>query len=857
LAAAALWLCAPLGALADETAAPVADETPAAILVGSWLLLGPVSTPLPAFHDAEAAGYQVSDLTDQWTLSLDGLEPRLGQPVAWPGAAELVWADAPIVEGGVDLLAGDGPAEAYLATYLTVDRYTSVTVALTAAHPVTLAVDGEAQSLAAGEGEGVREATVELAIGKHLLLVRSVHDPEVEEPWQVAGAVTPGEGPGAELALSTMPARTVTIEDILEARHVESAAIAPDGKRVALILAETGALGTVDRWLELRRTKDGSLEHTWRGELALGQLRWAPTGSTLCYVTVEGEHSTIWAHDLDDGSTEALVKDMADLGDYLWAPDGTFLVVSQLVEAEPDERSVKRLRNPADRQPWFRDGHHLIQVSLDGVTRRLTAGPLSANDWSISPDSRSLMFMLAEPDMSERPFERRELWTLDLATLETTMILADPWMNAAAWGPEGQRIALLASPSAFGGYGVTVPEGTVPSEYDGQLYIHDLSDGGVTPVSRELKPSISTMHWSRADGKIYCICNDRQDEPVYAYDVKRDEWTRLDAGVDVVEALDVARGAPVAVVAGSRATMPQQVTLLDLRRGKARTLLDPAAERYADVEFGRVEPWSCKLSDGVELDGRVYYPPGFDETKVYPAIVYYYGGMAPITNDFGGRYPKNVWAGQGYVVYVPQPSGAVGYGQLRSADHVNEWGAISAREVIEGTEAFLAAHSFVDPERVGCMGASYGGFLTQYILTQTELFAAGISHAGISDLTSYWGEGLWGYLYGSVAMAHNYPWSNPDFFVEHSPLYMADQIKTPLLLVHGSVDSNVPPGESAQLFTALRLLGQDVEYVEILGQDHHILDPEQRVVWNDTLLAYFAKHLKRRPLWWETLYPDP
>ena len=857
MAAAALILCAPLGAVAEPSADETAGETRAPIPVDNWLLLGPVATPLPAFHDAESAGFLVSDLAEQWSLAPRELAPRAGEAVAWPGALDVAWTGVAATEGSVPLNASQGPHEAYLATYLVVDRFTTATLALTAAHPVALAVDGESASLAAGEGEGTQEAALELAIGTHLLVLHTVYDPEVEEPWQVAGILTPGEDSLAQVVLNTSPQRAVTVDDILEARHVESAVISPDGERVAVILAETGLAHSVDRWLEVRRTRDGSLERTWRGELAMSQLRWAPTGSRLCYVTVEGESSTIWAHDLESGATEALVQDMEDFGDYLWSPDGTYLIVSQLVEAEPDERSVKRLLHPADRQPWFRDRHHLIQVSLDGATRRLTAGPLSAGDWSISPDGLELMFMLSEPDMTARPFERRELWTMELATLEAVKILEDPWMTAAVWGPEGQRIAVLASPSAFGGVGLDVPEGVVPSEYDGQLFIHDRHNGVLLPVSKELDPSISTVHWSRADGKIYCICTAGQFEPVYAYDVKRERWTRLDAGVDVVDALDVALGAPLAVVFGTGATQPQRLTLLDLKRDKVDTLLDPAAEHYADIELGRVEPWSCKLADGVELDGRVYYPPDFDASQSYPAIVYYYGGMMPVTRDFGGRYPKNVWAGQGYVVYVPQPSGAVGYGQLRSASHVNEWGEITAAEVIEGTEKFLAAHPFVDGERVGCMGASYGGFLTQYILTQTDLFAAGISHAGISDLTSYWGEGLWGYLYGSVAMANNYPWSNPDFFVEHSPLFMADQIHTPLLLVHGAVDSNVPPGESAQLFTALRLLGQDAEFVEILGQDHHILDTEQRVVWNDTLLAYFAMHLKQRPIWWETLYPDP
>ncbi len=167
-----------------------------------------------------------------------------------------------------------------------------------------------------------------------------------------------------------------------------------------------------------------------------------------------------------------------------------------------------------------------------------------------------------------------------------------------------------------------------------------------------------------------------------------------------------------------------------------------------------------------------------------------------MTRDFGGRYPKNVWAGQGYVVYVPEPSGATGYGQEMAARHVNDWGKITAAEVIEGTRKFLATHDFADPDAVGCIGASYGGFLTEYILTRTDMFAAAVSHAGISSISSYWGEGLWGYAYGTRALANAYPWQDRDLYVEQSALFHADQIHTPLLLVHGDSDVNVPIGES-------------------------------------------------------------
>lgn len=126
--------------------------------------------------------------------------------------------------------------------------------------------------------------------------------------------------------------------------------------------------------------------------------------------------------------------------------------------------------------------------------------------------------------------------------------------------------------------------------------------------------------------------------------------------------------------------------------------------------------------------------------------------------------------------------------------------------------------------------------MTQYLQTQTDIFAAAISHAGISDHTSYWGEGYWGYSYSEVSMANSYPWSNPDLFVKQSPLFNADKIHTPLLFLHGDADVNVPVGESIQMFTALKLLGRETAFVAVTGQDHHIVDYGKRIQWQTRFL---------------------
>jgi dipeptidyl aminopeptidase/acylaminoacyl peptidase len=232
------------------------------------------------------------------------------------------------------------------------------------------------------------------------------------------------------------------------------------------------------------------------------------------------------------------------------------------------------------------------------------------------------------------------------------------------------------------------------------------------------------------------------------------------------------------------------------------------------------------------------------------------GGTTPTARLLEFSYSMHLYAAQGYIVYTLNPSGTIGYGQEFRARHVNAWGKRTADEIIQGTKRFYQAHPAVDSTKIGCFGASYGGFMTQYLQTQTDMFAAAVSHAGISDITSYWGEGYWGIGYCAAANTNSFPWNNSELFVGQSPLFHADKIKTPLLLLHGDADTNVPVGESIQMFNALRILGKPVELIQVEGENHGIADYHKRITWVKTIMAWFDKYLKDQPQWWEEMYPD-
>ncbi len=811
--------------------------------VQAWLVKGPVKQWLPAFHDETPGGFSVDDLISAPTPAAATLRPveRADGWVRDDAVVNVEWA---------------GVGEVWLATYIASDRYQTVGFELGEPCRAKAWLDGAPVELSGDEPAG--ELTLEA--GKSLLLVRLVlgDDPAAKgfDSISLSPMMSP-EDPLDLVGLSTTvdPDRPVDIRDVLDAPKISALAVSPDGKFVAVTLGAHGPDGGRETWLEIRSTKDGHVQRSWRGVDGPGGVQWRPGGTAISYTARDGDKTTLWVCDLVTETVTPLLRGVERFESYAWNPDGESLVYAFGVEAESDDRQVKRLEAVEDRWPWWRNRSYLVEVGYPGgAARRLTAGDVSARGWSFSPEGTHLLFSRTWPDPQERPYSRTEWFELDLSNLRTQTVLTDRWIGQAGYGKDRDTLVLIGSPSSFDGLGRDLPEGVVPNDYGGQLFLYDRGTGQPRALSRDFDPTVQSAVWHRS-GRVVARVLDRQLQRL-AVCTPSGEWDFLESGVEVVDRWETARGGEVLVCTGTSTTGPQKLQALTVGGDKPRTLCDPGADRYEHVRFGRVDPFVAELEGGAELDGRVYYPLDYDPGRSYPVIVYYYGGTYPITRDFGGRYPKNVWAGQDYFVYVPNPSGALGYGQDYAARHVNDWGKLTAAEVIAGTKAFLAAHPAADPEAVGCIGASYGGFLTMYLITQTDLFRAAAAHAGISSISSYWAEGYWGYGYGARALANSFPWNAKELYVEQSPLFHADRIETPLLLLHGFDDTNVPKGESDGLYIALKMLGKEVEYVQVEGQDHHILDHDRRVVWNDTILAWFARELKDRPAWWEGMYPE-
>jgi acylaminoacyl-peptidase len=546
-----------------------------------------------------------------------------------------------------------------------------------------------------------------------------------------------------------------------------------------------------------------------------------------------------------------LASDIEGVNSIDWLSESELLIVWNKSEEKPHE-FTKRYRGLEDRwSDWRGDEQlHLFDIQ-SSLFKQITNDKLSSYLADVDTKNRKALITRNPIDYKAPPHGLTQLLELDINTGDEKLVGEYRSFNSAQFHNDG--ILISAGPDFKDGQGNNVSNGGVANDYDRQLYLMD-QQRRIMPLSKGFKPAIGQVEVLN-NGDLIVSTTDQDRRQLYSYDLSRKKFAKLDTKVETVSGFTLSKQRkPTIIYKGTSATRPQSVHSRTLRSTNGKLLFDSAKDEYPKVDFVDLKDWDYTTQSGQEIDGRVYYPSNFDETQKYPAIVYYYAGTFPVSRSFTGRWPFSLWASQGYVVYVLQPSGATGYGQDFSARHVNAWGINTANEIIESTHAFVNAHPFVDKQRLGNMGASYGGFMTMYLATRTDVFSASISHAGISNLTSYWGHGWSGYRYSGVATKGNFPWNKPDYYTQQSPVFAADKVTTPLLLIHGDADTNVPVGESHQMYTALKLLGKDAELIEFQGDDHHINSRERRLRWWKTILAYFDMKLKSEPLWWDHMY---
>ena len=641
------------------------------------------------------------------------------------------------------------------------------------------------------------------------------------------------------------------VHDLTDGKRVRNAQLSADGKYV-IVSFQTTARGGKSQWdYELREVKTQRVLQRLNGS-----KQWMPRSVAYIDEEWQGDKRVLYKVDPATGQRTQWAYDIPRES-YDISPTEDYLIFTCTEEGPKEDENVYQVLEMDDRQPGWRSRSYLKRYDIkSGLTQRITFGTKGEHLSDISQDGKKLLVVSSYSRLEKRPTEVQDVFIIDAQTLKVdTLLQREGFLGSCQFSPDASQVLFMGNPEAFNRIGCQLPADRTPSMTEYELFIYDLATKQVKPLTKDFDPNIDGgLTWSYADGNIYFYAECRDYVYVYQLNPKTGKITQMPCNGDYVYRLDMAEHAPVMAYLSYKTMEPASAYVLDMKSKKQQTYFD-GKTALGDAELGTCQDYNFKNSKGDTVYGRLYLPKDFDASKKYPMIVYYYGGCSPVSRYFESPYAPQYWNSLGYVAYIIEPSGATGFGQEWASRHVNTAGRGPAEDIIEGTKQICADHPYINKEKIGCMGASYGGFMTQYLQTQTDIFAAAVSHAGIANHTSYWGQGYWGYNYSEVSMANSYPWSHRDLYVNQSPLFNADKIHTPLLLLHGDADTNVPLVESLQMFTALKLLGREVALVQVKGENHHILDYSKREKWLATQMAWFQKWLKDDASWWDALYP--
>lgn len=631
--------------------------------------------------------------------------------------------------------------------------------------------------------------------------------------------------------------RAVTIDDILELKTVASPVVAPDGRRV---------LYTVRGWAPASDTEPERREartHVWMAPVGEGQPRqltfgprgdsqpqFSPDGRYISFVSARGRGTgsqpprpQIHVMRADGGEPRAVTDAREGVLAYAWSPDSTRLAYVTLDPRTPEAEARLERRDDAEvYEGDFRQRHlWVIEIAAGSRATRVTDGTaftVMAQPPSWSPDGTRLAFGAGTTPMLRD--ERRDVYIADSTGRGVSRISTNQGSDGApAWSPDGRWIAWVTSPNAA----APMADGTLVHQVtQSRLALHDVAAGATRDAGSpqfDLEPGPPL--WTPDSARILFSTGRRVYSDLYAYDVAAARYVALTRDRTLQLGSQSRDGSVVAVVM-STPDMPGEIYVTDAAASAFRpiTRTNPQASDFA---LGHTEVVTWKSSDGLEIEGVLLLPVGYQPGQAYPLLVVAHGGPAGAhlnTYRVGGLEGGQLWAGKGWAVLYPNPRGSSNYGERFLRANINDWGGGDYRDIMAGIDA-LVKRGVADPERLALIGWSYGGYMTAWSITQTTRFKAAMVGAGLTNLWSMYGTNdipnvLTGY-FGGAAGPERLP-----AYLERSAMTRIDKVVTPTLILHGAQDERVPVGQAQELFRGLKDRGRATELVFYPREGHGI-----------------------------------
>jgi len=653
--------------------------------------------------------------------------------------------------------------------------------------------------------------------------------------------------------------RPMTFDDLMKVQRISDPQVSPDGRWIAYVqgAVDFGA-NKVVKHIWLVRAEGGEPKQLTTGDGSDSRPRWSPDGESIAFISARGGKSQVWIIPVNGGEARQLTSISTEADGVTWARKGdALLFTSQVYPDCGDDACNKKRLEDAEKSKvkariidellfrhWdaWRDGKytHLFTVSAQGGTPRdLTPGAVDSPTWfldapdgyDISPDGTEVCFTSNHSGGSRIAWTtNNDLFLVSTQGGEAKNITKDnPGSDASPqYSPDGRYIAYTSQ--ARDGYESDLL----------RLRVYDRQTASIKDLTTGFDQWVSSFAWAPDRNNIYFTAPEHAQQPVFKTSVSKPKVEKVLGGMN--DDVQVAPDGKSLLLTRSSLTQPAEIFRVPASGGTPVPLTSANAALLAELDLSPAESVATQGALGAEIQSLLVKPPAFDANKKYPAIVLVHGGPQSAWDDaWSYRWNAQMFASRGYVVIMTNFHGSTGYGQKFVEEISGDWGGACYQDVMKATD-YLESLPYVDKTRIGAAGASFGGYMINWIAGHTNRFKALVSHDGVYDSRSMYGETE--EIWFDEWEHQGPPWTKREAYEKSSASNHVQNIQTPMLLVQGALDFRVPEGQAIQLFTSLQRRGVPSRLLYFPDEGHWVLKPQNSQLWYKTVLEWLDKYVK-------------